>query len=64
VLASVCRSRIAKALWLLWPAWVWFSVMGTGNHFWLDVLGGILVATIAIAIVYGQPLRRLRARTA
>jgi len=38
--------------------------MGTGNHFWLDVLGGILVATIAIAIVYGQPLRRLRARTA
>jgi membrane-associated phospholipid phosphatase len=64
VLASVCRSRIAKALWLLWPAWVWFSVMGTGNHFWLDVLGGILVATIAIAIVYGQPLRRFRARTA
>jgi membrane-associated phospholipid phosphatase len=64
VLASVCRSRIAKALWLLWPAWVWFSVMGTGNHFWLDVLGGILVATIAIGIVYGQPLRRLRARPA
>jgi membrane-associated phospholipid phosphatase len=64
VLASVCRSRIAKALWLLWPAWVWFSVMGTGNHFWLDVLGGIVVATIAIAIVYGQPVRRLRARAA
>ena len=64
VLFSVCRSPIAKVLWLLWPAWVWFSVMGTGNHFWLDVLGGILVAMIAIAIVYGQPLRRLRARTA
>jgi membrane-associated phospholipid phosphatase len=64
VLASVCRSRIAKLLWLLWPLWVWFSVMATGNHFWLDVLGGILVATMAIAIVYGRPLHRLRARTA
>ena len=64
VLFSVCRSRIAKLVWLLWPGWVWFSVMATGNHFWLDVLGGIVVATIAIAIVYGQPLRRLRARTA
>lgn len=64
VLASVCRSRIAKLLWLLWPFWVWFSVMATGNHFWLDVLGGILVATIAIVIVYGRPLHRLRARTA
>ncbi|HYX76443.1 MAG TPA: phosphatase PAP2 family protein, partial [Gaiellaceae bacterium] len=64
VLASVCRSRVAKVLWLLWPLWVWFSVMATGNHFWLDVLGGIFVATIAIAIVYGRPLQRLRARTA
>jgi membrane-associated phospholipid phosphatase len=64
VLFSVCRWRIAKALWLLWPAWVWFSVMGTGNHFWLDVLGGIVVATIALVVVYVKPLRRLRARTA
>jgi membrane-associated phospholipid phosphatase len=64
VLASVCRSRVAKVLWLLWPAWVWFSVMATGNHFWLDVLGGVLVATVALVIVYRNPLRRLRASTA
>jgi membrane-associated phospholipid phosphatase len=64
VLASVCRSKVAKVLWLLWPAWVWFSVMATGNHFWLDVLGGVIVASIALVIVYRNPLRRLRAETA
>ena len=37
----VCRSRWAKALWALWPAWVWFAVMATGNHFWLDCLAGV-----------------------
>ena len=60
VLASVCRSKVAKTLWLLWPAWVWFSVMATGNHFWLDVVGGIVVAVIAGLIVYRVPLRRRR----
>ena len=70
VLASVCRNRVAKVLWLLWPAWVWFSVMATGNHFWLDVVGGIVVAVIAGLIVVPQPAappphrRRLRPRDA
>jgi membrane-associated phospholipid phosphatase len=50
-LAGVCRNRIAKAFWIIWPAWVWFAVMATGNHFWLDVLGGVLVAVVAIVIV-------------
>ena len=27
----------AKLLWTLWPTWVWFTVMATGNHFWLDI---------------------------
>jgi membrane-associated phospholipid phosphatase len=60
VMFSVCRTRIAKALWLLWPAWVWFSVMATGNHFWLDVVAGVLVAAVAGVLVYRNPLRRLR----
>src|SRR5438093_13675850 len=34
VLFSVCRNRFFKAAWLLWPAWVWFAVMGTGNPSW------------------------------
>jgi membrane-associated phospholipid phosphatase len=60
VLFSVCRNRFFKVAWLLWPAWVWFSVMATGNHFWLDVLAGIVVATIALFVVYGPGLRRRR----
>jgi membrane-associated phospholipid phosphatase len=62
VLFTVCRTRLLKPLWLLWPAWVWFSVMATGNHFWLDVVAGILVALTALAVVYGRPLQRLRRR--
>src|SRR3954470_20422042 len=42
VLFMVCRRPIFKALWLLWPLWVWFSVMATGNHFWLDVMAGVV----------------------
>lgn len=44
VMFGVCRSRPVRVLWLLWPAWVWFSVMGTGNHYWLDVFAGVLLA--------------------
>ena len=51
VLFSVCRNRFAKLLWALWPAWVWFSVMATANHFWLDVVAGIAVALVAIVII-------------
>jgi len=67
VLFSVCRNRVVKVFWLVWPAWVWFSVMGTGNHFALDVVAGIVVAAIAIAVVYGLPVwarRRRRLATA
>jgi membrane-associated phospholipid phosphatase len=60
VLAMVCRTKWLKPLWLLWPCWVWFSVMATGNHFWLDVLGGIFVATVSLLVVYARPFRRLR----
>jgi membrane-associated phospholipid phosphatase len=56
-LALVVRSRWLKALWLMWPLWVWFSVLATGNHFWLDILGGIIVAGIAAAFVHRKRLR-------
>jgi membrane-associated phospholipid phosphatase len=64
VLVSVCRNWFAKVFWALWPAWVWFSVMATGNHFWLDVAAGVLVALVALGVVYGRPLTRLRPQTA
>lgn len=53
-LALLVRSRVAKALCLLWPAWVWFCVVATGNHFALDVCAGIVVAIVAAAAVNGR----------
>jgi membrane-associated phospholipid phosphatase len=53
VMASVVRSRPAKALWLAWPAWVAFAVISTGNHYWLDVLAGF-----ALALLTGYALRK------
>jgi membrane-associated phospholipid phosphatase len=61
VMALAVRSRWAKALWLAWPVWVWVSVMATGNHFWLDIAAGVVVAGVAAALVYrGRLLRHLR----
>ena len=57
ILASVVRRPVFKVLWLVWPLWVWFSVMATGNHFWLDVLAGIVLATVTMLVVYRQNVR-------
>jgi membrane-associated phospholipid phosphatase len=62
VLASVCRRWWSKTIWLVWPLWVWFAVMATGNHFWLDVLAGVVLATVALAIVYRARTRALIAK--
>jgi membrane-associated phospholipid phosphatase len=56
VMASLCRSRIAKAIWYAWPVWVAFAVVSTGNHYWLDVVAGVL-----LAIVAGIALRKISA---
>jgi membrane-associated phospholipid phosphatase len=61
-LAFVCRHKLAKLAWALWPAWVWFSVIATGNHFWLDVVAGVAVAILALAIVHRRRLVNLIAR--
>lgn len=54
VMFGLVRSRLAKALWLAWPAWVAFAVISTGNHYWLDVVAGIV-----LAVVTGYALRRM-----
>jgi membrane-associated phospholipid phosphatase len=58
VMASVCRTRWAKAVWLVWPAWVSFAVMGTGNHFWLDCAAGFFVALLTGVILFRRRLRQ------
>jgi membrane-associated phospholipid phosphatase len=62
VLATVVRRWPWKVVWLCWPVWVWFAVMATANHFWLDVLAGIVLGTIALALVYQARIRSFIAR--
>src|ERR1051326_534329 len=62
VLSSLVRRRVWKVLWLVWPLWVCFAVMATGNHFWLDVLAGIVLGCVAMLVVYRLPVRRLIAK--
>jgi membrane-associated phospholipid phosphatase len=58
MLASVVSRRWLKGLFMLWPVWVCFTVIGTGNHFWLDLVAGFAVAAIALAIVNRRPVWR------
>jgi membrane-associated phospholipid phosphatase len=62
ILASVVRRPIFKVVWLVWPLWVWFAVMATGNHFWLDVLAGIVLASLTMAFVYRREIRSVIAK--
>jgi membrane-associated phospholipid phosphatase len=59
VMASVCRRRVARVLWLAWPVWVTFAVMGTGNHYWLDCVAGFGVALLVAVVLFRGRLRRL-----
>jgi membrane-associated phospholipid phosphatase len=60
VLFRASRHWWSKALWAMWPAWVWFCVLATANHFWLDVLAGIVVALLSLWAVSQVTKRRAR----
>ena len=63
-MATLVKSRWAAVLWTLWPTWVWFSVMATGNHFWLDIVAGVGVALVGGTIVTWAQERRFAASPA
>jgi hypothetical protein len=62
-LAFLVRPLWLKAVWLAWPAWVWFTVMATGNHFWLDIAAGIAVVLVAAPLIHRRAVARALART-
>lgn len=64
VLASVVRSPAARVGLLLWPVWVWFALLATGNHFWVDVAVGALLAGAVLAaraVLRRRPLATTKA---
>jgi membrane-associated phospholipid phosphatase len=62
-LVATSRTTWAKALWALWPVWVWFCVVATANHYLLDVLAGIGVAVAALLATGWLPRLFERLRT-
>src|SRR5919108_6118251 len=58
-MAMLVRTRLAAVLWTLWPTWVWFTVLATANHFWLDVAAGVGVALLAGTMLACVENRRL-----
>jgi membrane-associated phospholipid phosphatase len=57
-LATLVRPLWLKVLWALWPAWVGFAVIATGNHFWLDIAAGVVVVGLAWAVLEWHRRRR------
>src|SRR3954453_13049468 len=43
----ISRHRITKVLWAAYPVLVFWVVVVTANHFWIDGAAGLLVATLA-----------------
>jgi membrane-associated phospholipid phosphatase len=48
--AIVCRNRFAKAFWAAWPLLIAWVVIVTGNHYWVDVVLGWMVAIVAVLV--------------
>jgi membrane-associated phospholipid phosphatase len=57
-LAAASTAVVVKALWAAWPLWVFFAVLATGNHFWLDVTAGIAAALLGLTVAAALERRR------
>jgi membrane-associated phospholipid phosphatase len=57
VLFSVGPRAVARAVWLAWPAWVSFTLLATGNHFWLDVAAAAVIAIVVALVLRPTVLR-------
>jgi membrane-associated phospholipid phosphatase len=56
---KVCRHWAPKALWACWPLLIAWVVIVTGNHYWIDIALGWMVA-IASALIAKELLARAR----
>jgi membrane-associated phospholipid phosphatase len=58
-MAALVRRRWAKVAWGLYPLWITFVVIATGNHYFTDVFLGALTAGVS-ALLAKQLLARAR----
>jgi len=57
------RNRLAKVFWALWPLFITFMTVITGNHFLLDAVLGLFVAGISLLAARGMAALRPHAWT-
>ena len=55
---ALSRHLLSRSLWSVYPLVVFFVIVVTGNHFWLDAAAGAAVA--CLAAVAARALARLR----
>jgi membrane-associated phospholipid phosphatase len=58
-MSRLVRHRIARVLWLVYPAFITFVVIATGNHYFTDVVLGAVTAGLS-ALLAKQLLARAR----
>jgi hypothetical protein len=56
--AALTQNAVARTLWKAYPLIVFFVIIATGNHYWLDAAAGAAVA--CIAALSATQLARLR----
>ena len=47
---SIVDNRVGRGLWLLYPIVVFFVIVATANHFWIDAAAGALVAACSALV--------------
>jgi membrane-associated phospholipid phosphatase len=58
-MSRLVRDRIARVLWRVYPAFITFVVIATGNHYFTDVVFGAVTAGLS-ALLAKQLLARAR----
>ena len=62
VAVGVCRHRLAKAAWALYPVAMVVCVVATGNHYFVDAIVGAATALVAAALCSRRVRSALRPR--
>jgi len=62
-LVRLVRNRVAKVFWALWPLFITFLTVITGNHFLIDAVLGLGVAGVSLVAARSLALLRPHAWT-